>query len=173
MLNSILMNEENAHKIIKKRILATWIDIFLFITPIAYINNPIVLLIFPLNYVVLPYSQGYTIGMLLMRIRIVNVPSDEMNKLKVLQLLSRSIYFYTMYPWENILSRGIVRISQIGQTKLDQKFNTSVVFKDSIWDQNTHAHTYESYLHHVIFFAILIIYFVGLLSFEIINNFIK
>lgn len=173
MINKISINEENAHRIIKKRILATWIDILLFILPMTYINNPIALLIYPLNYAVLPHFKGYTMGMFFMGIRIVKMPYDEKNKPQILLLLVRTLYFYTIYPWENILTRGIVRINQIGQTKLDQRFNTTIVFKDTIWDENTSEYTYESYLHHVIFFAILVIFFVGLLSFEQFSNLMK
>lgn len=110
------MNEETAHRIIKKRILAAWIDILLFILPMTYINNPIALLIYPLNYALLPHFKGYTFGMFFMGIRIVKMPCDEKNKPKILLLLARTIYFYTIYPWENIVTRGIVRINQIGQT---------------------------------------------------------
>jgi len=167
------MSEENAHKIIKKRILAAWIDVLLFILPLAYINNPIVLFIYPFNYAILPHVKGYTLGMLLMRIRIIKVPYDEKNRPKMLLLLARAVYFYTIYQLENILTRGIVRINQVGQTKLDQRFNTTIVFRDSIWNEDTREYVYESYLHHVIFFAILFIFFVGLLSFELINSLIK
>lgn len=173
MINKISMNEENAHTIIKKRILAAWIDIVLFLTPLSYFNHPVILIIFPLNYVFLAHLTGNTVGMFLMKIKIIEMTSNTGNLPKILVLSRRIIYFYSIYTWENILTRGIVRINQIGQTKLDQRFNTTIVFKDTIWDENTGEHTYESYLHHVVFFTILVIFFVGLLSFELIDKFIK
>jgi len=167
------MSEETAHRIIKKRILAAWIDIVLFLTPLSYFNHPAILIIFLLNYVLLPHLTGNTVGMFLMKIKIIEMTSNTRNLPKFLVLLRRTIYFYTLYPFENILTRGIVKINQAGQTNLDQKFNTTIVFAESVWDGNTKEHVYESYLHHVIFFAILFIYFAGLLSFELISNLIK
>lgn len=171
MVTKILMNEKNAHKIIKKRILAAWIDAMLFILPLAYTGNPFTLLIYPFNYVLLPYYTSNTIGMYLMKIKIIKVPYSEKNKLNLPLLFLRSVYFYTIYPYENVLTRGIVIINQIGQTMLDKRFNTTVVLKDSIWNEKTNEYTYKSYLHYIIFFSIIIIYFSSLILLEIINKF--
>lgn len=163
------MNEENSHKIIKKRIIAAWIDIFLFLIPLAYIKHPIVLVVYPLNYVFMPHFKGFTIGMFLMGIRIVSMSNTD-SKPNVLTLLLRSIYFYTIYPYQNIPTRGVVRINQHGQTKLDEKFNTTVVFRNTTWDIDSGISVYESYLHHLIFFIVIFCFFAILILGDILHN---
>lgn len=168
------MSEENAHNIIKKRILAAIIDIYFCLIFIAFfatiVNNPVILIIYPLNYVIFPHYKGYSFGMFLMRIRIVTVYSEN-TKPKISLLLARTVYFYTLYLYENIVTRGIVKINQMGQTKLDKKFNTTIVFKDSVWSENASEYIYESYLFYVIMFGILFLYFALLIFFELINHF--
>lgn len=174
VINNVMMSEKNAHNIIKKRIVAAIIDIYLCLIFIGFLasilNNPIILIIYPLNYVVFPHYKGYSIGMFLMRIRIVTVHSEN-TRPKISLLLARTVYFYTIYLYENILTRGIVKINQLGQTKLDQKFNTTIVFKDSVWNENASEYTYESYLFYVIMLGILFLFFALLIFFELINHF--
>jgi hypothetical protein len=167
----IAMSEGNAHMIIKKRIIAAWIDILLFSIPLAYIKHPIILAVYPLNYVFIAHFKGFTIGMFLMGIRIVSM-SDTDSKANLFTLFLRSIYFYTIYLYQNIPTRGVVRINQYGQTKLDEKFNTTVVFKAAKWEAKSDTHIYESYLHHIIFFTVIFCFFVVLICGEIITNFI-
>ena len=169
MDNKITLSEELAHNIIKKRLLAAWIDIFILFIPMAYLNDFLFFLIFPLNYVILPHYKGYTVGMFLMGIRLIKNPYKN-DTLKVFLLFKRILYFFVVYPWENIQSKGVVKINQIGQTKLDQKFDTTVVFKNSLWNETSSKYVYESHLHHVIFFSIILIYFILIVTVDIFKS---